>query len=210
MDEDLVPQECKAYRSVKYWDDRYQRNKARSYDWLLHYEQLEAILLKEVGNFDIVSCKLLHVGCGNSDFGYKFYRHCERITNIDFSSGVIEKMQDAYGGSHPKMQWLVMDMRKLLNHFEENSFDVVFDKGSLDAIWSDGASQWEPNEETIQDVHDTLNGILRVLRPQGIFVSISFGQPHFRVKHYSISGIQYSLTWSQIGPIYFVYRFVKG
>lgn len=73
-----------------------------------------------------------------------------------------------------------MDMRSL--QFPTASFDVVLDKASLDAIWTDGGSVWTPSPAVTEDVTRTVDEILRVLRPgTGRFLSISFGQPHFRL-----------------------------
>lgn len=101
----------------------------------------------------------------------------ENIVNIDYSEPVITAMRQRTGHL-PHMQWHTMDMRSLA--FTTDSFDVVLDKGSLDAVWTDGGSVWEPSETVRSDIRQTVGEILRVLRPGGLFISISFGQPHFR------------------------------
>merc|ERR1712129_626847 len=49
--------------------------------------------------------------------------------------------------------------------FEEGSFDLIFEKGTLDAMYT--ASN--------QLVTRTVSEVGRVLRPGGLFVSVSFG-----------------------------------
>lgn len=100
-----------------------------------------------------------------------------KIVNIDYSEPVIQHMQERTVHL-PAMQWLTMDMRQL--RFPDGSFTVVLDKGSMDAVWTDGGSVWDPSEAVRRDVAQTVEEILRVLVPGGRFVSISLGQPHFR------------------------------
>lgn len=56
------------------------------------------------------------------------------MTNIDFSDAVIEEMR-LKNSRRREMQWLVMDMT-CMESFDADSFDVVIDKGSLDALMS--------------------------------------------------------------------------
>lgn len=54
------------------------------------------------------------------------------IVNIDISESVIEQMSTATSSKGKKMEWLVMDGCDL--KFPDASFDVVLDKGTLDAV----------------------------------------------------------------------------
>ncbi len=76
-----------------------------------------------------------------------------------------------------------MDMRQL--HFDDGSFEVILDKGSLDAIWTDGGSLWSPSEAIRSDIGAVVGEILRTLSDAPAraskFISVSFGQPHFRL-----------------------------
>jgi EEF1A lysine methyltransferase 4 len=43
-------------------------------------------------------------------------------------------------------------------------------------LFVDSGDPWDPNPTTVENVMKMLNGIHRVLKPEGIFVSIAFGQ----------------------------------
>merc|ERR1719316_2221952 len=61
-----------------------------------------------------------------------------------------------------------MDASKMT--FSDESFDAVFDKGTLDALYTGKVDLVVP----------VVKEVFRVLRPGGIFVSVSFGQPKDR------------------------------
>lgn len=45
-----------------------------------------------------------------------------------------------------------------------------------DVLFVDSGDPWNPQPETVSNVKAMLNGVHRVLKPDGIFISISFGQ----------------------------------
>lgn len=54
-----------------------------------------------------------------------------------------------------------------INHLFFNMKDVLF---------VDSGDPWKPHPETVSKVMKMLEGVHRVLKPEGIFISISFGQ----------------------------------
>jgi hypothetical protein len=103
------------------------------------------------------------------------------------------------------MSWMTADFRAM-DALAEGSTTVVLDKGSLDALWSDGGSQWEPSEAVLADINATLAECFRVLqKPQGKFVSITFGQPHFRIPFLEREG--WKLSKQETLGIYYIYTF---
>lgn len=130
------------------------------------------------------------------------------IFNVDYSEKVIEMMRDRTKESFPTLQWATMDFRDMKD-VNGNTFDLVLDKGSLDALWSDGGSQWDPSETVLSDIGASLKEVLRVLRADGRFISITFGQPHFRLPHMERLG-QWELVSNQRLGLYYIYTFQKG
>lgn len=90
------------------------------------------------------------------------------ITNIDISEVVIEQMKKIHKNSG---EWLQMDATKMT--FENESYTVVLDKGTLDAMMS---------EETESDlVLNYFQEVKRVLKNGGRFVIVSLLQAHIIV-----------------------------
>jgi ubiquinone/menaquinone biosynthesis C-methylase UbiE len=69
------------------------------------------------------------VGCGDSRISEKMYDDLgyTNITNIDFEGDIIKVMQERSEKKRPGMIYKKMDATK--TDFEDNSFDVILDKG---------------------------------------------------------------------------------
>jgi len=152
----------------EYWDGHYREDPA-PYDWLEEYSGVRSIIDEATGSD--VSVRILHVGCGNSllpenmyDAGYK------NIVNIDNSPVVIKQMFERNVG-RPKMTWSVMDATS--TSFEDETFDVVIDKSVLDTFTC--------MLNSTRVVRKYLREVVRVLKPWGRFVCISFGEPPIRM-----------------------------
>jgi SAM-dependent methyltransferase len=57
------------------------------------------------------------------------------------------------------------------------SIDVAFDKGTLDAMIH--GSPWSPPEDTVRNTGEYLREVSRALKPDGVFLYVTFRQPHF-------------------------------
>ena len=79
------------------------------------------------------------------------------------------------------MQWMVMDMTNMT--FDANSFDIIIDKASMDALAVNEKDVWSPDESVVQSIHRMCTDISRILKHNGLFLSLSFAQPHFRTKY---------------------------
>ena len=159
-----------SYQDAKYWDSRYSR-RPEAFDWLQTLPSLQALLFKYINKND----NILHIGCGNSrlpealsDEGY------EKITNIDFSQKVIEQISKRYHKKYPKMKFKVMDILNM-KEIEENSFEIVIDKGALDCILCSEKSKF--------NFEKSLSGIYRILCPRGKYIMISFNKPSYIKKY---------------------------
>lgn len=163
------------YKKKEYWDERFQTEE--SYDWLLTYPNVKP----SISHILQPNHKILIVGCGNSSFSADLYDDgFQNIVNIDFSEVVIKRMAEM-NSSRTKMTWLEMDMCQL--KFDASTFDIVIDKAAMDALLVDEGSVWDPDSSIISSVDQMCREVSRVLSPRGMFLQISFSQPHFRTKY---------------------------
>lgn len=168
------------YAEIDYWDQRYAEEDA--YDWLGDYNVLRPLLNKHVRKED----KILIVGCGNSQLSRQMWDDNYRnIWNSDLSKVCVDKQRnlhekDGYNG----LNWLVLDACNMSGVVEDNAFDVVIEKATLDVFMVKERSPWPSDHapETLERLDRCLKEISRVLRNQGgRFLSITWTQPHFRI-----------------------------
>jgi len=115
-----------------------------------------------VGAYLKPDAKILNLGCGNSDMSAKMYINgFEQIVNIDISEKLLQNLRQAQEKAMPKMQWLYMNASALT--FDSESFDVIVDKGTMDAM-----------EENVELNLASVRESFRVLRSGGVMVSISY------------------------------------
>ncbi|GJM88477.1 hypothetical protein PR202_ga04546 [Eleusine coracana subsp. coracana] len=142
---------CKSkdFGAAAYWDARYSSGSSAGgggggggfFDWYQTYPALRPLLRARVP----ASSRVLMLGCGNSrtspfscsllapmlseDMANDGY---EDIVNIDISSVVIEQMKEKHT-EIPQLKYMQMDVRDM-SVFDDESFDCVLDKGTLDAM----------------------------------------------------------------------------
>lgn len=151
----------------EYWDNRYKKD-PKPYDWYFEWSRISPLLKKYIKEKN----DALVIGCGNSTMSNDLISEgFKNVTNIDISPVVIKQMQKAYKGQK-KLKWQVMDASAL--DFFDNTFDIVFDKGTIDAIVC------HPNGT--EKVSETLKEVYRVLKTNGKFVVITFESPSKRLK----------------------------
>ena len=164
------------YAKKEYWDERFTTEE--SYDWLLKYEDVRSLLVPHLKASD----RILIVGCGNSTFSADLYdAGYHNITNIDYSDIVIDKMVETHAASRPEMLWVKMDMCDMT--FSDGAFDVIIDKAAMDALMVDEGDVWDPAPSVVEAVHSMCSCVSRILAADGVFLMISFMQPHFRTKY---------------------------
>lgn len=154
-----------------YWDERYAKmNKA--YDWYGTWDTESAgpLTIKPhvkpwlPARIDNV----MNLGCGNSRIAEELYNDgFKDIMNIDISQTAIDKMSAKFAGILA-LKFVKMDMLQM--SFADGSFDFILDKGTLDALYT-GSSELVPA---------VVAQVFRVLRPGGLFVSMTFGTPKTR------------------------------
>ncbi|CAL8148042.1 unnamed protein product [Orchesella dallaii] len=183
------------YLDVNYWNKRYEQE--AEFDWCKDYEILKPLINSNINRND----SILMLGCGNSRLSSSMYDDgYHSITNIDFSSTVIENMSKEF----PQMSWKVMDMLNL--QFPTSTFDIVIEKATLDCLFVNEKSPWETSEPVADAMDQVLGGVSRILKPDGKFISITFAQPHFRKKFYSKFWADCKLDTFGTGFHFYFYR----
>ena len=197
LKKDFEPAHNSEYNKQRYWEDRFKEEE--SYEWLVSFSHCKTQLLQALFNCEDVSSisedevtrlkslRILLIGCGNSSLGYDLWK--EGFTNVDcmdYADSVIQRMNEKYE-SEPEylrlkeqLRFTTMDMMNMT--YESGIFDFVIDKATMDVILTDNKDPWNPSEEVRERSSKTLNNCIRVLKPKGTFISISFEQPHFRKK----------------------------
>ncbi|KZL74419.1 methyltransferase type 11 [Colletotrichum incanum] len=95
---------------------------------------------------------------------------------LDFSTVVVDLMaarHAAVGG----IEWRWADVRDMPDAAPTGSVDVAFDKGTMDAMIH--GSPWSPPPDVRDNTARYLREVHRALRDDGVFLYITYRQPHF-------------------------------
>lgn len=171
------------YSKQEYWQERYSCEKT-PYEWFESAKKEFVSFLTTAsdskstiiphGNF------VLNLGCGSSHFSRDLYEADNSLffIDMDYASSAFS----SYSPTALHCDRVVGDARTAL--LRPECFDVVLDKATLDAVFSDGSSQWDPSSKTRLTASQILNQLKSTLKSSsGIYVCISFGQPHFRMPY---------------------------
>ncbi|KAL8060487.1 hypothetical protein ABFX02_02G027400 [Erythranthe guttata] len=203
---DVAPATASAYLDPQYWDQRFAQEE--HYEWFKEYSHFRHLILEHIQPTSAV----LEVGCGNSQLCEELHRDgIAELTCIDLSSVAVDKMKKRLlSKGYKGIKVLEADMLDL--PFEDECFDVVIEKGTMDVLFVDSGDPWNPEPVTVSRVMAMLEGIHRVLKPHGIFISITFGQPHFRRRFFNSPTFTWSVEWRTFGDgfHYFFYILKKG
>ncbi|KAI9169032.1 hypothetical protein LWI28_005788 [Acer negundo] len=157
------------YGDALYWDARYVQE-AGSFDWYQRYSALRPF----VRNYIPTSSRVLMVGCGNALMSEDMVKDgYEDIMNIDISSVAIDMMSRKYEDI-PQLKYMKMDVRDM-SFFPDDSFDSVIDKGTLDSLMC--------GTEAPVSATQMLGEVSRLLKPGGIYMLITYGDPKVRMVH---------------------------
>ncbi|GAB2300098.1 hypothetical protein Dimus_034138 [Dionaea muscipula] len=169
-----------SYGDALYWDSRYVQE-AGSFDWYQRYSALRPFLR----NYIPTSSRILMVGCGNAVMSEDMVNDgYEEIMNIDISLVVIDMMRKKHEHMH-QLKYLQMDARDM-SFFPDDSFDGVIDKGTLDSLLC-GADAPISAARMLAEV-------CRLLKPGGIYMLITYGDPTVRMPHISRSVYNWKIT----------------
>mmetsp|Transcript_16773 Transcript_16773/g.36490 ORF Transcript_16773/g.36490 Transcript_16773/m.36490 type:complete len:398 (-) Transcript_16773:4-1197(-) len=166
----LLPETHSEFSSRSYWDDFFVKTKERdeeSFEWYGAWGDLKGIVDAQ----NVTKARTLVVGCGNSKLSEDMYDDgFKDITSVDFSEIVIKEMAAKAVGK-PGLVFKVMDMLDMDKSWNDN-FDVVFDKGVLDAVLSD------TSQAIIEKGTAMLDEVIRVLKPGGTYYCVTLAQEH--------------------------------
>ncbi|KAB1283293.1 EEF1A lysine methyltransferase 4 [Camelus dromedarius] len=182
------------YREVQYWDQRYRcAADSAPYEWFGDFSSFRDLLEPELLPED----RILVLGCGSSALSYElFLAGFPDVTSVDYSSVVVAAMRARYAHV-PKLRWETMDVRAL--DFPSGSFDVVLEKGTLDALLTGEQDPWTVSSEGVHTVDQVLSEVSRVLVHGGRFISMTSAAPHFRTRHYAQARYGWSLKHATYG-----------
>lgn len=166
------------YTRQDYWEFRFAQED--SHEWLCGYAAFRDLVHRYVPDR---AARILLVGTGNcalpmelADDGYA------RVTATDYSVSCVERMRAKTAASHPGLVWEVADMTRLAA-YADGAFDVVLDKAAMDAILADGGDSWDPPEGLLATAEAVVAETARVLAPGGVYLQLTFSQPHFRKRY---------------------------
>lgn len=157
------------YGDALYWDARYIQE-AGSFDWYQRYSALRPFVRRYIPT----SSRVLMVGCGNAVMSEDMVKDgYEEIMNIDISSVAIEMMRRKHEHIH-QLQYMQMDVKDM-SFFPDESFDCVIDKGTLDSLMC--------GTDAPISASRMLGEVSRLLKPGGIYMLITYGDPTVRMPH---------------------------
>jgi SAM-dependent methyltransferase len=153
------------YGKKSYWDERYKNEGATtSFDWYGRYAHFKTELQKWLKKSDYI----LVLGCGNSRMAEELFNsEFTSVANIDFSEVVIKQMAERHAEKNT-LSWKVMDVTVKLD-FPPGLFDVCIDKACLDCVLC--------GDSSTNQVANALYNVIRSLKPQGVFLLVSFFPP---------------------------------
>ncbi|CAI5484074.1 unnamed protein product [Closterium sp. Yama58-4] len=169
-----------SYGDAPYWDARYEKEgPEKTFDWYQQYTALAPI-------FDIYmdkASKVLMVGCGNAVLSEDMVQNgYQDIWNIDISSVVVDFMKKR-NSDIPQLKYDTMNVCSM--GFDESAFDVVLDKGTLDAILC--------GNNSVENASAMLSEVCRVLKPGGKFLLITYGDPQVRLSHLRVDTLKWTV-----------------
>lgn len=207
---DFESDDNSAYGRPEWWEGEYQKcARDDAYEWFTgsYDDELMELIYQRIPAPD---ARILHLGCGISKIQDAIFdRGFTDITNVDISPKCIElcRAADTRG-----MKWDVCDVTQVYPYPDE-SFDVALDKGTLDALIIGRCDKWEIAQEVLDDAARYFRQVMRVLKPGGVFIQITFGQPHFRKRIFEQEEFKWTVNVHELKPKrsfhFYVYECIK-
>lgn len=162
----LVPENNSDFSTTEYWDSFFTKRKT-TFEWYGNYENLKHLLVKYISTKDVI----LMSGCGNSDLSLQLYSDgFTNMTSVDNSEVVIANMNKKHKDKYPGLVYVIKDI--LNTEYQNETFSVVIDKGTLDALMPDD------DAESLTRAMAMFNEIKRILKFGGRYICVSLLQYH--------------------------------
>ena len=202
---DFESEDNSLYALPSWWENEYRKcNKSDVYEWFTSADD-SGFLDKVISFIPSKNSRIINLGCGISriqdalfDAGY------HDITNVDVSPTCINLMRES---DTRGMKWEIVNLMEPFP-YEPGTFDFALDKGTLDALIVDRADKWE----VCDDVHETaatyFREVTKCLKPGGVFIQISFGQPHFRRRLFQKEEFDWDVNVHTLDPTHSFHFFI--
>ena len=168
------------YSDKNYWRNYYE-NVSGSFDWYDDYETISPIIKQlKLSKRSII----LHIGIGNSEFSEKMYDEgYKKSYNIDYARNVIHYMKQRNKRLRSSMIFETMNVLDL--DYEDNQFDIVFDKAVFDCILC-GIDADSKAKTFMKEVY-------RVIKPNGYYFLVSNTGPENRLRYLQGRNLKYDI-----------------
>jgi SAM-dependent methyltransferase len=188
-----------AYSEPTYWNTRYEAEPA-PFEWYQPWSRLRPVILPMLTTRGTA----LDLGCGNSKMASELLADgFDEVTGFDISPVVIQANERRFQ-TEPRLRWVCGDCTNM-DRLATASFDVVFDKGTMDSLMSA-----RPSTPIIARMMEEVE---RVLKPGGVFVEISHGAPIMRqplLNSWTILNNQQIEKPTAKGTFHYIYFAVKN
>ncbi|KAF6789687.1 methyltransferase type 11 [Colletotrichum sojae] len=173
--------EAEALATPEFWNERYIKSDGSNptHEWFRTFAALEPYFQKHLFSQrgPETSPRIMHLGSGDStipaDLSERGYKN--QIC-LDFSTVVVDLMKECHGPLGG-IEWRWADVRDMPDAAPTGSIDVAFDKGTMDAMIH--GSPWSPPDDVRDNTGRYLREVHRALKPDGVFLYITYRQPHF-------------------------------
>ena len=86
--------------------------------------------------------------------------------------------------SRPELEWVVMDGRKM--DLPNNSFDLILDKSTMDALLC--------GKNSFLNVARMLRQCQRIMKEGSVYIAVSYGEPKHRLLHFYRSHLKFEVN----------------
>ncbi|KAH9890176.1 S-adenosyl-L-methionine-dependent methyltransferase [Xylariomycetidae sp. FL2044] len=164
----------------EYWDEAYTgiEPDQQKHEWFRTFRDLEQFFERRIFHAYAPEMhpRILHLGSGDSTIPADLWeRGYKNQLCVDFSTVVLDAMAQRHRDKEG-IEWKHADVRNM-SDVPTASVDVAFDKGTMDAMIH--GSPWSPPDDVFENTGSYIQEVLRVLKPDGKFLYVTYRQPHF-------------------------------